>query len=60
MLRDELVLKTAMMEELTYGAEPADLTQLQALWSGAAVQLHASQWCATARLAQHDAMSACL
>jgi len=39
MLRDELALKTAMMEELTYEAEPADLAQLQALWSGAALQL---------------------
>ncbi len=38
MLRDELVLKFALTEELTHEAEPADLAQLQALWSGAAVQ----------------------
>ena len=47
MLRDELALKTALTEELTYEAQPADLAQLQAMWSGEA---SASQraLCATA------------
>ena len=39
MLRDELALKSALAEELTYEAQPADLAQLQALWSGEARQL---------------------
>ena len=42
MLRDELALKAALLEELTYEAQPADLTQLQALYSGDTVFLLAT------------------
>ena len=35
MLRDELVLKRALLEELSYEAKPEDLSQLQGMWSGA-------------------------
>lgn len=34
MLRDELALRVALKEELTYEANPEDLSQLQAMWSG--------------------------
>ena len=34
MLRDELALKVALQEELTYEAQPEDMAQLQAMWSG--------------------------
>ena len=34
MVRDELALKTVLVEELTWEAQPEDLAQLQTLFSG--------------------------